>query len=131
VDSGDPSDALAGVDAIEADRLVDHMAARLRRFGTRHWRENAGDAGGTAADAVHELVLWCARLDAEIDPERPADVPVDPPRPAYAAALADQLAVVGRDLAIAVGERGDPAIAEEVLTTLRRYARALRIEPKD
>jgi hypothetical protein len=110
--------------------LVDHMATRLRRFGSRHWREPVDDRGTTAADAVHELVSLCARREIEVAGNRPAAAPEVPTRPAYDAALADQLAVVGRDLSLALVEHGDEAVSAEVLAEVRGFARLLRVEPK-
>ena len=108
--------------------LVEHLATRLRRFGSRHWREVLS-AGVTAADTVHELVGVCALRDAEIGGDRRPGAPAVPNRPAYDAALADQLAVVGRDLALALDRRDDPALAAQVLAELSAYASTLRVTP--
>ena len=115
----EPSDEAAAVAA-----LVDEMAARLRRFGTRHWRETS-DGPATAGDVVHELVCSLARREAALTPAPdPNEVPERPP---YDAALADHLAVVGKDLADALSAAGDGATAKDVLETLTAYAERLRL----
>ncbi len=110
--------------------LVDHMATRLRRFGSRHWREAVGHPGTSAADAVYDLICFCARREVEVASDRPPGAPEVPTRPAYDAALADQLAVVGRDLALTLEAHGDEALAGQVLAEVRDCARVLRVEPK-
>ena len=109
--------------------LVEHMATRLRRLGRRHWREALGPAGESAADLVYRAVEWCAQREAQLDPVRLDGAPAAPARPAYDAALADQLAVVGRDLALALAAHGDRAPAEQVMSQLEEYARVLKIAP--
>lgn len=108
-------------------QLTEQMAARLRRLGTRHWREQVGPAGETVGDVVHGLVVRCARREAELLPFRPEIAALEPERPRYDAALADQLAVVGRDLAEALNEAGGDALVDEVVTELREYAARLRL----
>ena len=115
--------------ADDLDELIAHMATRLRRLGTRHWREAVAESGATVADVAYDAVAWCARREGALDPARPATAKEVPDRPAYDAAIADQLAVVGRDLAIAVVDR--PADAVEALVTLRAYAETLRVAPRE
>lgn len=105
------------------------MAARLRRLGSRHWREPVGPAGETVADLVHALTRICAQRERDVTGTRPPGAPDAPERAPYEAALADQLAVVGRDLALAVEASGDPALVTEVLAELRGYARLLKVTP--
>ena len=111
-------------DAAAVATLVDEMAARLRRFGTRHWRETV-DGDRTAGDVVHELVASLARREADLT--QPADADEVPQRPPYDAALADQLAVVGKDLADALTSTAAREISGEVLAELRDYAARLRL----
>ncbi|HVE99172.1 MAG TPA: hypothetical protein VNA12_08335 [Mycobacteriales bacterium] len=117
-----PAEPSDGAGAVAA--LVEEMATRLRRFGTRHWRETL-DGGRTAGDLVHELVGSLARREAALSPQ--CDPDEVPERPPYDAALADQLAVVGHDLADALAKHGDPGASGEVLAELGDYAARLRL----
>ena len=119
--------------------VVDDLASRLRRLGTRQWREQLGSGGETAADLTFALVSACASREAELSASpqsgpapasRPPGAPTSPARPAYDAALADRLAVTGRDLALAVGEYGNDRDALAVLAGLLLAARELKL-PRD
>lgn len=110
--------------------LVDDLADRLRRLGTRHWREPLGPAGETLGDLVHALVRTCAARADELSADRPSGAPETPDRPAYDAALADRLAVTGRDLALALAHAGDERDAVAVLGGLLLAAKDLRL-PRD
>ena len=110
--------------------MVDDLANRLRRLGTRQWREQLGAAGETAADLVYALIIACATVEGELSGDRPPRAPSAPDRPPYDAALADRLAVTGRDLAEAVAERADQRVGGAVLAGLLVYAKDLRL-PRD
>lgn len=96
--------ALTDLVARHSRALVD----RTRRWPASAWRRPAGSLG-TTADAVHHLVRVLAELGQLVE-AGPAVVR-RPERPAYDAALADQLAVVSHDLVAALRERrpGDTA----------------------
>ncbi|HVF19169.1 MAG TPA: hypothetical protein VNA14_02890 [Mycobacteriales bacterium] len=123
------SGGAGGDPAAEIAALIDHIATRLRRFGSRHWRDSLGPAGESAAELVWHAIVWCARAEAELDPGRPPNAPRLPERAAYDAALADQLAVVGRDLAMSA-VHADQSHAEALLAHLRQLARTLKVESK-
>ncbi|HVE63525.1 MAG TPA: hypothetical protein VNB94_06970 [Mycobacteriales bacterium] len=129
------SDQLAEVIA----NVVDDLAARLRRLGTRQWREQLGRGGETAADLTYQLVVSCAAREAQLragpprgpaSESRPPGAPTTPERPAYDAALADRLAVTGRDLALALADADDDRAATAVLGGLLLAARDLKL-PRD
>jgi hypothetical protein len=110
--------------------VVDDLADRLRRFGNRQWREPLGENGETAADVVYALVVACATVQAELSRDRPAGAPLVPDRPPYDAALADRLAVTGRDLAEAVAmqeQDGEDSAGVAVLAGLLVTAKVLRL----
>ncbi len=122
----DGPEALADVIAA----VVDDLGGRLRRFGTRQWREPIGSAGESAADLVHALVVACATVAAELSGDLPPGAPLAPERPPYDAALADRLAVVGRDLALATAAHADDRAVAAVLAGLLVGAKDLRL-PRD
>ena len=112
--------------AADVADVVEQMAARLRGFGSRQWREAVPPDGRPLGDVVHDLVVWCAQREAALCPPASGS-DVVPVRPRYDAALADQLAVVGHDLADALSAAGGGATAKDVLETLTAYAERLRL----
>jgi hypothetical protein len=102
------TNADAGTEAVE--KLVSQARRRLLRRSAGWWRTE-GRGGRRRDDVVRDTVAALAAAD-------PTTEGRTPPRPSRADVLADQLAVVGHDVVLALRERYDADTARHAAERL-------------